>query len=233
MYVVAVTWESFHCCQSACLGDTWRLICSWHYSFCLWTLLVYCLLLLPPPLLLYSLLYLRKFLFNGAGSFFGICNDELFWHLPLLLVIGSLALPIAMMPINPLPTLYYLHSTVYCLHSIAWCKFFDLWKFFEMASYYLSPYWYSTAWCKMVLVLPISLYHCCLTTAAATLNSTELLYYTWWILNCYTTDLWCFWWTVAFEFNSFCCLWCQRNLWQNSEHMPLPMMHLAFKLILS
>jgi len=135
--------------------------------------------------------------------------------------------------INPLPTLYYLHSTVYCLHSIAWCKFFDLWKFFEMASYYLSPYWYSTAWCKMVLVLPISLYHCCLTTAAATLNSTELLYYTWWILNCYTTDLWCFWWTVAFEFNSFCCLWCQRNLWQNSEHMPLPMMHLAFKLILS
>jgi len=113
---------------------------------------------------------------RGGNSllFHALCKILLlFWHLPLLLVIGSLALPIAIMPINPLPALYYLHSTVYCLHSIAWCKFFDLWKFFEMTSYYLSPYWYSTTWCKMVLVLPISLYHCCLTTAAATLNSTE------------------------------------------------------------
>ena len=61
-------------------------------------------------------------LIRGGNSllFHALCKILLlFWHLPLLLVIGSLALPIAIMPINPLPALYYLHSTVYCLHSIA------------------------------------------------------------------------------------------------------------------
>ena len=37
--------------------------------------------------------------------------------------------------------------------------------------------------------------------------------------------------STRIKFVITCCLWCQRNLWQNSEHMPLPMMHLAFKLI--
>ena len=114
--------------------------------------------------------------------------------------------------INPLPTLYYLHSTVYCLHSIAWCKFFDLWKFFEMASYYLSPYWYSTAWCKMVLVLPISLSH----TTAIIIRHTCITYYLFlsttvvlllllllWIqLNCYTT-LGEFWTAILLIYDAF------------------------------
>ena len=153
--------------------------------------------------------------YRGLNSllFHALCKILLlFWHLPLLLVIGSLALPIAIMPINPLPALYYLHSTVYCLHSIAWCKFFDLWKFFEMASYYLSPYWYSTTWCKMVLVLPISLSH----TTAIIIRHTCITYYLFlsttvvlllllllWIqLNCYTT-LGEFWTAILLIYDAF------------------------------